>query len=300
VDPKRQQPRLALALGYVLACTLALGCRAGKPRDAAPGANRYALKGTVVEVNASARSVTLAHDEIPGFMPAMTMAFDLRDPEAALLRTMAPGDAVAATLVVSDSSSWLESVVVTRPPGAGLVPAAGAPMRQPQPGDAAPDVVLTDQSGRPLRLAEYRGRALALTFVFTRCPMPEYCPFLMRGFAGAHAALVADPSLAQKTALLTVSFDVGHDTPKVLLAYGRPFQKTEPPFSHWRLATGRLAEVRTLGAAFGLQFSEEDRSFSHNLRTAIIAPDGRLRRLFTGNDWTSDQLIAELTAALGD
>jgi protein SCO1/2 len=296
VDPKRLRPVVAL----VLFCVVTPACRAGRPRAAAPGASRYSLKGTVVEVNAPARSVTLAHDEIPGFMPAMTMAFEVRDPEAALLRTMAPGDAVAATLVVSDSSSWLESVVVTRPPVAGLVLAGAAPMRQPQPGDAVPDVVLTDQSGRRLRLADYRGRALALTFVFTRCPMPEFCPFLMRGFAAAHEALVADPSLAQKTALLTVSFDVGHDTPKVLLDYGRPFQKTEPPFSHWRLATGRLAEVRTLGAAFGLQFSEDDRSFSHNLRTAIVAPDGRLRRLFTGNDWTSEQIVAELTAALGD
>ncbi len=278
---------------------MAPACRASRPKDAAPGANRYALQGTVVEADPPARSVTLAHDEIPGFMPAMTMAFELRDPEAALLRTMAPGDAVAATLVVSDSSSWLEEVVVTRPPSPGVVPAGAAVPRQPQPGDAVPDVVLVDQSGRSLRLAEYRGRALAITFVFTRCPMPEFCPFLMRGFAGAHQALVADPALAGKTALLTVSFDVGHDTPRVLLAYGRPFQKTEPPFSHWRLATGRLAEVRTLGAAFGLQFSEAEQSFSHNLRPAIVAPDGRLRRLFTGNDWTSDQLVAELRQALG-
>ena len=289
---------LVLALALVLSCAMAPACRARGAPEAAPGASRHAVKGTVVEVDAPAGSVTLAHDEIPGFMPAMKMSFAVRDAETALLRTMAIGDAVAATLVVSDSRSWLEEVVVTRPPVPGAVPAGAAAPRQPQPGDAVPDVVLVDQSGRSLRIAEYRGRALALTFVFTRCPMPEFCPFLMRGFAGAHAALVADRSLAQKTALLTVSFDVGHDTPRVLLAYGRPFQKTEPPFSHWRLATGRLAEVRTLGAAFGLQFSEEDRSFSHNLRTAIVAPDGRLRRLITGNDWTSDQIVAELREAL--
>lgn len=286
-------------LALVLACALAASCRTGRAPDEAPGANRHALKGTVVEVDASAASVTLAHEEIKGFMPAMTMSFAVRDAEAALVRTMAKGDTVSATLVVADSRSWLESVVVTRPPSPVAVPSGAALPRQPQPGDFVPDVALVDQSGRPLRLAEYRGRAYALTFVFTRCPMPEFCPFLMRGFAGAHEALVADASLARKTALVTVSFDVAYDTPKVLLAYGRPFQKTEPPFSHWRLATGRLDEVRTLGAALGLLFSEEDQSFSHNLRTAIVGPDGRLRRLFTGNDWTSAQIVAELTAALG-
>jgi cytochrome oxidase Cu insertion factor (SCO1/SenC/PrrC family) len=128
--------------------------------------------------------------------------------------------------------------------------------------------------------------------------MPDFCPFLMRAFAGAHATLVADPALAERTALVTVSFDVAHDTPRVLFAYGRPFQKTEPPFSHWRLATGRTDEVRRLGAAFGLEFSEEQRSFNHNLRTAVVAPDGRLRRLLTGNDWTAAELVAELRAAL--
>jgi cytochrome oxidase Cu insertion factor (SCO1/SenC/PrrC family) len=128
--------------------------------------------------------------------------------------------------------------------------------------------------------------------------MPEFCPFLMRGFAGAHAALVADAELARRTALLTVSFDPGHDTPRVLLDYGRPFQRSDPPFSHWRLATGELAELRKLGAALGLEFSEEQGSFSHNLRTAVVAPDGRLRRLLTGNDWSAAELVAELRAAL--
>jgi protein SCO1/2 len=263
----------------------------------APAASRYPVTGTVVEVDEPARSVTLAHQEIPGFMPAMTMPFSVGEAEAALLRAMAPGDSVTATLVVSSSRYWLESLVVVKPGSPAAVPAGARAPRQPQPGDAMPDVTLVDQDGRPLRTDSYRGRALALTFVFTRCPMPDFCPFLMRGFAGAHAALVADPALAGRTALLTVSFDVAHDTPKTLFAYGLPFQKTEPPFSHWRLATGRLEEVRKLGAAFGLEFSEEQRSFNHNLRTAVVAPDGRLRRLFTGNDWTSAQLVAELQQA---
>jgi len=280
----------------LLAACLAPACRRDAPAE---GAKRYPIQGRVVEVDAANRSVTLAHEDIPGFMPAMTMPFVVLEKDAALLQAMTPGDSLRATLVVPDSRYWLEELVLVGPP----VPIAGAspalPARQPQPGDAVPDVALVDESGRALRLADYRGRALAISFIFTRCPMPDFCPFLMRGFARAHAVLVADASLARRTALLTVSFDVEHDKPAVLRAYGLPFQKSEPPFSHWRLATGRLDEVRRLGAAVGLDWSEQDGSFTHNLRTAVLDTHGRLRRLFRGNDWTPDELVAELRAAAG-
>jgi len=279
----------------LLAVCLAPACRRASPPA---GANRYPIAGRVVEVDAASRSVTLAHGDIPGFMPAMTMPFVVLEKDAALLKAMAPGDAVTATLVVADSRYWLDEIVVVKP----AVPLpAGAPAghREPEPGDAAPEVALVDQSGRALRLSDYRGRALALSFVFTRCPLPDFCPFLMRGFALAHAALVADPALARKTALLTVSFDVVHDTPRVLRDYGLPFQKTKPPFSHWRLASGRLEEVKRLGAAYGLDFQEDAGSFTHNLRTAVLGPDGRLRRLLRGNDWKPEELVAELRAAAG-
>ncbi len=288
----RSRP-LALLL---LAASLVPACR----REAAtPGAKRYPIEGRVVEVDVPGRSVTLAHAEIPGFMPAMTMPFVVLEKDAALLQAMAPGDSLTATLVVPDSRYWLEEVVVVKPavPIPGASPAARTP--EPRVGDLLPDVALVDQDGRALRLAEYRGRALAVTFVFTRCPMPDFCPFLMKGFAAAHAALFAERTLAERTALLTVSFDVEHDTPPVLLAYGRPFQKTQPPFTHWRLATGRVEEIRALGAAAGLDFRGEDRSFTHNLRTLVIGPDRKLRRLFRGNDWTPHELVAELRAAAG-
>lgn len=289
-------PTLVLLTSLALA-SLTPACRREATREA--GVKRYPIKGQVVEVDAKDRSVTLAHEEIPGFMPAMTMPFVVLEREQALVGSMAAGDTVTAELVVADSRYWLESVVVTKPAVPVAAPSPAARVREPEPGDPLPDVALLDQAGRALRLTEYRGRALALTFVFTRCPMPEFCPFLMHGFARAHERLVADEALARRTALLTVSFDVEHDTPAVLLAYGRPFQKTKPPFTHWRLATGQLEEVRRLGEALGLVFREEDRSFTHNLRTAVVGPDGRLRRLFRGNDWEPAALVAELRAAAG-
>ena len=131
---------------------------------------------------------------------------------------MAPGASLRATLVVSDSRYWLEELVVVGAPVPLPEASPAAALREPSRATPFPDVALVDQDGRALHLAEFRGRALALSFVFTRCPMPDFCPFLMAGFARAHQALVALPKLARETALLTVSFDVEHDRPAVLHA----------------------------------------------------------------------------------
>jgi protein SCO1 len=269
-------------------------------REAAPAAGqRYPLAGKVVGVDVAGRQVTIAHGDIRGFMPAMTMPFVVLERDAALLQHVGPGDEITATLVALDSRYWLEDLVVVKKgaPDPGAPP--GPRAREPQPGDAMPDVALVDQDGRPLRLSDLRGRAVAVTFIFTRCPMPDFCPLLMTKFAAAQASLIKEPGLSARTRLLTISFDPAHDTPAVLRAFGKPFQRTTPSFTHWSLATGRDEAIRTLGGALGLDYVEESRSFTHNLRTAVLGPDGRLRRLFRGNDWTPDDLVAELAAAAG-
>jgi len=289
----RRKPFLLLIL---LAATALPACR----REAPPAAGqRYPLKGKVVEVDLANRKVTIAHEDIPGFMPAMTMPFVLLEKDAALLPGVSPGDEVTATLVAPDSRYWLEDLVVVRKgtPDPNATP--GPRAHEAHPGDALPDVALVDQDGRPLRLGDYHGRALALTFVFTRCPLPDFCPLMMKSFAAAHAALTADAGLAGRTHLLTVSFDTKHDSPPVLRAFGLPFQRTKPPFIHWTLATGTDEAIRALGGALELDYVEESRSFTHNLRTAVLGPDGRLRRLFRGNEWTPAELVAELKAGAG-
>lgn len=288
-------PEARRPLTILLAC-LAAAAACGRP--AKPSAEqRYPLAGKVVGVDPAERTITIAHQDIPGFMPAMTMPFVVLEKDAPLLGKATPGDEVTASLVSRDSRFWLEDLVVVRRalPGAAAAAASTAP--EPKPGDALPDVALVDQDGRAFRTSALRGRTTALTFVFTRCPLPEFCPLLMRNFARAQAALVAEPELLARTRLLTVSFDTRHDTPAVLRAFGLPFQKTAPPFSHWTLASGEDAAIRTLGEALGLDYSEASDSFTHNLRTAVIAADGRLWRLFRGNDWTSEDLVAALRAA---
>jgi protein SCO1 len=269
-------------------------------REGVPAAGqRYPLEGEVVEVDVAGRKVTIAHGDIPGFMPAMTMPFVVLEKDAALLQHVGPGDEITATLVARDSRYWLEDLVVVKKgtPDPNATP--GPRAREPQPGDAMPDVALVDQDGRPLRLADLRGKAVAVTFIFTRCPMPEFCPLLMTKFAAAQARLEKQPGLAARTRFLTISFDPAHDTPEVLRAFGKPFQKTTPPFTQWSLATGRDDAIRALGGALGLDYVAEDRSFTHNLRTAVLDPEGKLRRLFRGNDWTPEELVAELKAAAG-
>jgi protein SCO1/2 len=129
--------------------------------------------------------------------------------------------------------------------------------------------------------------------------MPEFCPLMMKKFAAAHAVLTREGGLAARTHLLTVSFDTEHDTPDVLRAFGRPWQKTTPPFTHWTLASGREEAIRELGRAVALDYVEENRSFTHNLRTVVLDREGRLRRVFRGSDWTPEELVAEMKAVAG-
>jgi protein SCO1/2 len=289
--------RLAPAL--FLSAILAAGCG---PVPSDTGGKSYPLVGTVVSVDTAERKVTIAHEEIPGFMPAMTMDFVVLEKDAALLEHITPGDQVTARLVVPDSRYWLEDLVVvkkgTLDPNATPRPPTHE-ARGLHPGHEVADVTLVNQDGDTVRLSDYRGRALALTFIFTRCPFPDFCPLMMAHFAAAHAALVADEDLRARTHLLTVSFDTEHDTPEVLRAYGAPFQKTEPPFTRWELASGTEEAIRTLGGELGLDYVEEERSFIHNLRTAVIDTEGKLHRLHRGNDWTPDELVADLRAAAG-
>jgi protein SCO1/2 len=289
------RPRRLLPL-VLLAAFLAPACQREAP---APAGQRYPLKGRVVEVDVAGRKVTVAHEDIPGFMPAMTMDFVVLGKDAALLEHVGPGDEIAATLVAPDSRYWLEDLVVVRKgtPDPDATPRPRA--HEPHPGDAVPDVALVDQDGHPLHVSDYRGKAVALTFVFTRCPLPDFCPLMMKRFAAAHAVLAEEPALAARTHLLTVSFDTAHDTPDVLRAFGKPFQRTTPPFTHWSLATGKDEAIRTLGEALELDYVEENRTFTHNLRTAVLDPDGKLRRLFRGSEWTSDELVKELRSAAG-
>ncbi|MBI4467926.1 MAG: SCO family protein [Acidobacteria bacterium] len=258
----------------------------GCNRNAA--ASRYDLTGKVVSVDRELKKVTIAHDEIPGFMSAMTMPFVLKEEWA--YGVLGPGDQVKGTLVVSGDRSWLEDLVITQE-GAPDATAVPEPANEPKPGDKVPEFVLTNQEGHRVGLGEFLGRALVVTFIYTRCPLPDYCPLMNTNFQELQTELLKQPELIGRTQLLTISFDPEYDTPEVLKTYARSFT---PNFDHWQFATGSSSEVKTVAEYFGLRYWPENDQIIHSLRTAVIGPDGKLINLYRGNEWKVSEVLGDL------
>jgi len=258
---------------------------------------RFDLKGQVASVNEARGEVVIDHEEIPGYMAAMRMPFKLKDRDA--LASINAGDSIQATLVVADTDYWLENPVVTKAIPGGE--AAAAEALGPQPGTEIPDFKLVNQDGEPFSLKQLRGRALLLTFIYTRCPFPDQCPLLSTNFAAVHKELERDAQLRPRTHLLSVTLDPAYDTPKVLRSYGAGYTEryAEETFEHWDFATGDPEEIRRLAQFFGLAYKEESGQIVHAMRTALLAPDGKVFKIYRGNDWRPEQVLADVRSAAG-
>jgi len=261
-----------------------------------PSPRRFPLTGQIVTVQLDTGQILVKHDAIPGYMDAMTMPFTVADRTA--IRDRRPGDLVAATLVVEADRSRLEDLrVVGRAPLGEAAPprpvAEGVHILAP--GDVPPDAALTSHRGTSIALSAWRGSAVAVTFVYTRCPLPEFCPLLDRRFAAVQHAVAGDAALGGRVRLLSVSFDPDADTPDVLAAHATRLGAG----ADWHFATAPRETVDRFAAAFGVNvIREADRTITHNLRTAVIGPDGRVTVLRSGNDWTAEELVADLRRAL--
>ncbi len=266
-----------------------------KPRRNA-NEKRYDLKGKVVAVNKQERTATITHEDIKGYMPAMTMPFKVKsDADLELLK---PGDQVTGTLVVDDVSSWVEITAIVEGP-VTVSQTADVP-GEPKPGTEVPDFGLVNQDGKRIHLAQYRGRALALTFIYTRCPMPDQCTLMSNNFATIDQELQKQPEVYAKTHLLTISFDPEYDSPKVLRSYGASHtgRYTDETFQHWEFATGSADEVKGVAQFFGLRYFHDTESGQdqvlHSLRTVVIGPDGKLFKLYRGNEWKPAEIVGDL------
>lgn len=288
---KSKLPALCLFFGL----TWGLGACAREPVVTA----RYDLKGQVVSVDVAKGEMVVDHEEIPGFMAAMRMPFKLKERDA--LASIGAGDRIQATLAVADVGYWLENPVITKAIPGGE--AAAAEALGPQPGTEVPDFKLVNQDGEPLGLDRLRGRALLVTFIYTRCPFPDQCPLLSQNFAAVHRELERDAQLRPRTHLLSVTLDPAYDTPKVLRSYGAAYTEryAEETFEHWDFATGDPAEIRRLAQFFGLAYKEESGQIIHAMRTALVAPDGRVHKIYRGGDWQPAEVLADMrTAVTGD
>jgi protein SCO1 len=277
-DLNRYRPILSAVL---CSCLLLPSCRHSPEQ-------RFNLKGEVVSVDKAQRQVTIAHEEIKGFMDAMTMPFNVKDDWA--LQALAPGQTVEATLVLQGDRSWIEGLRIHQTKDSGIGPVAPS---LPKIGDEVPDFRLLNQDGKPIHLQAYRGRPLLLTFIYTRCPLPDYCPRTSQKFSQIYQGLQFMPQSGRKPHLLTISFDMENDTPAVLREYADRYMRPAV-FSQWEFATGSPDEIKAITGYFGLSYRSESGQISHNLITALIGTDGRLERLYTGNEWTSRQILTEL------
>lgn len=264
-------------------------------------AKRYRFTGRVLSIDTSDQSAVIDGDDVPGFMDAMAMAYKIKPPS--VLSQLVPGDSISAEVVVQPrgdagrTSYWLENVKVT----AHSKTSAPAPTTQriPAPGDVVPDFSLTNQDGKRFSLKQYGGKVLLVTFIYTRCRFPDFCPRMSSNFAEIYKQLSTTPSLAD-VRLLSISFDPEYDTAKVLRDYAYSVAHTHDValFRRWQFAAPVRAELPKMADFFGLTYKPENGLITHTLSTAVIGPDGKIVSWYHGSDWQVSDLIRDASGAL--
>jgi protein SCO1/2 len=262
-----------------------------------PRVPTYQLTGQILVVRPETKEVLVKHEDIPGFMPAMTMPYAVKDPS--IIKDRVAGDLITATLNVAPDGAFLSAITKTGsaplPEDARTTIPVATNVHILERGDAVPETPLIDQ-GKTTSLADLKGSVAAVTFIYTRCPLPQFCPFIDRRFAEVQKIAAADPALAGRVRLLSISFDPKFDRDEVLRAHAA---KVAADPRVWRFATADEAIVDRLAAQFGINvIREQDGTITHNLRTAIVDPSGRVSAILDNNAWTADQLIAGLKDAL--
>jgi protein SCO1/2 len=292
---------LIVCLGLAL---LVVGCDQASVSDkpaAAPSTKlqTFQVKGLVLEVKPEEKMVKIKHEKVPGYMDAMTMPFEVRDTNE--LAGLEAGDPVSFRLLVTETDGWIDHIVKTGPKS-NTLPTSG-PIRFARPvdevneGDRFPEYQFTNQLGQAFSTRQFQGKALAINFIFTRCPFPLYCPQTVKFFGETQQKLLAMPAGPTNWQFLTISFDPDFDTPAVLKAYAEAY-KSDP--RTWTFATGSLLEVTTICDQFGLAFwRDETGSITHKLRTVVVDANGRVQRIIVGNEWKPDELTAEMVKAAG-
>jgi len=287
-----------LVFAFALAITLGALSGCGKP---AP--RSFEVNGVVRELKPDGRTVLIAHDEIRGYMPAMTMPLRARSTNE--LAGIRAGDAIRFRLVVTAEESWIEGVTKI---GSNAPASRGAPERAsatataqapatnapPRLADLLADITFTNQSGQPVSWSQFDGQALALTFLFTRCPLPEYCPRLARNFSGASRKLAAMPDAPANWHLIALTFDPEFDSPAVLRAYGQAYGQDT---NRWSLLATSPTNTARVAQLFGLNYVREGGTINHDFRTVIIDAAGDVQAVWPIGGDTTDMLVAELTKA---
>ena len=291
-----------LGLGLV-ALVGVLGCRSGSVGlGAAKEEKTFALRGKIVATDEAGGTITVDGGAVPGFMDAMTMPYKVAAPET--ISEMHAGDLITATIVVDGKANGayettLDHVVVVGEARVNVVPKVQ--YHVPAAGDAIPDFHLLDQSGKVVHLQQFKGKVLLMTFIYTRCPLADFCPRMSENFAEIDRALSADPKAYKKTHLLSVSFDPAYDTPAVLRSYGGAHtgRFTEEQFQHWEFAAPSVADLPKVEQYFdvGVTGAGDPMTLMHSLSTILIGEDGKVIAWYPSKDWKVPELVGEMERA---
>ena len=294
---------MRIYLTIILSALLLTACQKPAANAASDTAKRYALKGKVVSVNREKKTARIDHEAVEDYMAAMEMEFPIH--EDWVWDDLKPGSEIRAELVVDNSKTpayWLEKIgiVASAKPGQVEPP---VDERFAQIGKEVPNFELTNQDGKRISTSDFRGKVVAITFIYAQCPLPDYCIKMSTNFSDAAKRIMAEPDVKDKFRLLSISFDPERDTPEKLRSYGLGYlgQGANPDFSVWQLAVGSDKEVRSIADFFGLRYEVDPNNktqINHSLRTAVIAPDGKVTKIFPGNEWTVNDLLREMKAAM--
>ena len=278
----------------------AAACRQAEKPAAPAAARRFDLRGVVREVDTGRTRITVEHEDIPGYMQGMTMPFPVQD-DPQVMKLLRPGDRIEAVLVVDGDRYWLEKILTkgfigtpspapTEAPGGKGRVVTPVPNRGVQVGDAVPDFVLTDQTGAKVRLSEMRGEPVAVTFLYTRCPIATACPMTTAKFSKLDAMLAAK----NFGRLLTVTVDPEHDTPAVLAEYAKTAGASP---KRWKFLTGSPEDVARVASSFGVMYYPDHGQTIHSQAVAVLDSQGRLATIYFGESWQPEHILRDLENA---
>lgn len=284
-----------VAYAFVL-CLAAASIGCGRSDKSEADSRHYEVRGIVRGFAPDRSTIDVEHENIPGLMPSMTMPFTARDSrEIAKLRV---GDAISFRLTVTDKDASITEVKnisadeVQLPKSTPPSALASVKSERLREGDSVPSFVLTTETGEDITPDSYKGRPWIVTFIFTRCAVPNFCPLMSKNFAILQTALKAGDGPMAEARLLSISFDPQFDTPAVLKEYGKA-EGADPKL--WTFATGDPDQIARLTKQFAVQITPEAGTISHGLTTALISRDGKIVKLWRGNGWTSEEVIAALS-----
>jgi protein SCO1/2 len=260
----------------------------------------FEVKGVIKELKPDGKTVQIRHEAITNYMPAMVMPFEAKEPKE--LVGLKVGDEVKFRMTVSGDDVWIDQIQKLAAATPNQLPSKAGVFhfsRDVEPlqiGDALPEYHFTNELGQAVSTSQFKGQALGITFIFTRCPLPNFCPKISSNFQEVQSKLLAMANGPTNWHLLTISFDPEFDTPEILKAYAERF-KADP--KHWSFLTGDITEISTISDQFGQMFWKDEGALNHNLRTAVIDTSGRVQKIFQGNNWTTEEMAAEMAKGAG-